>query len=295
MYGRMLAERLLQRMPAESLILVTRNPQRLADLGARGARVRYGDLDDPQAMRAAYAGGTRLLLISTLDVGERRRRQHEVAIREAVAAGVEHIVYTSSTGMLPRSPAFVIADHWFTEERLRRSGVNYTILRDGHYADVLVKMMAPTAIATGKWISSTGEGHVAWVAKEDCVAAGEAVLTSAGHESAIYEITGPELLTMRDAARIASEVSGRPIEYVNVTHDEMQSYFDAAGVPRKYVEGVLHEMSGAWASEEMMSYEKAIREGYFAVCSHHVKLLTGRSAKTLRELFLENEALIRER
>src|SRR5262249_9786950 len=90
----------------------------------------------------------------------------------------------------------------------------------------------------------------------------------------------------RDAARIAAEVSGRPIEYSDVTHEQMQAHFDALGVPRKYVEGGYHERGGAWSSEEMMSYERAIREGYFAVCSHHVRLITGQSARTVREVFL---------
>jgi len=284
-FGRMLAERLIAQRPARDLILVTRKPAALAEFAARGAQVRYGDFDDSQSLRTAFAGAERMLLISTLDVGERRRTQHRVAIEQAVAAGVRHIVYTSSTGIHPHSPAFVVADHLYTEELLRRCGAAFSFLRDAQYADVLVKIMAPAAIASGRWVNSTGEGCMAFVAKEDCVSCAAVVLTSDGHEGAAYEITGPELLTMRDAARIAAEVSGRPIEYINVTHEAMQAHFDAAGVPRKYVEGAYHERGGAWSSEEMMSYERAIREGYFAVCSHHVKLLTGRPARSVREVF----------
>ena len=61
--------------------------------------------------------------------------------------------------------------------------------------------------------------------------------------------------------------------------------FDAGGVPRRHIEGTVHKQAGAWGSEEMMSYERAIREGYFAVASHHVKLLTGRPARSLRQVF----------
>jgi NAD(P)H dehydrogenase (quinone) len=45
---------------------------------------------------------------------------------------------------------------------------------------------------------------------------------------------------------------------------------------------------GPWGSEEMMSYERAIREGYLAVCSRHVQLITGRPAASLREVYLAN-------
>jgi NAD(P)H dehydrogenase (quinone) len=292
-FGRMVTEALLKKVSPAELILVTRNPDALAGLKARGAQVRHGDFDDAESLKKAFSGGERMLLISTLDVGERRQRQHKAAIDAAVAADVRHIVYTSSVGIHPRSPAFVVTDHLATEELLRRTGIDYTILRDSQYAEVIAIMMAPMAVASGQWVTSAADGHMAFVAKRDCVDSAAAVLTTPGHEGAIYEITGPELLTFRDAARIAADVAGKPIECIVVSHDEMQARFDAAGIPRRFVEGMAPANSGPWGSEEMMSYERAIREGYFAVCSRHVQLLTGRPAASLREVYLANrDALI---
>ena len=284
-FGRMAAQRLLGKVGPAQLILVTRNPGALADFAARGAMVRFGDFDKPESLAQAFAGGDKLLLISTLDVGERRRRQHKNAIEGAAAAGVRHVVYTSSVGIHPRSPAFVIEDHLFTEEALRRSGLAFTFMRDAQYAEVITTMIAPSAVATGEWLSSAADGCMAFISKQDCVESAVAVLTTPGHEGAVYEITGPELLTFGDCARIAAEVTGKAIKFVNVSHEVMQARFDAAGVPRRHIEGTVHEQAGAWGSEEMMSYERAIREGYFAVASHHVKLLTGRPARSLRQVF----------
>lgn len=291
-FGKMVTELLLEKIPPQELILVTRKPDSLAALAARGARIRYGDFDDRGSLEKAFAGGRRMLLISTLDVGEHRRKQHAAAIAAAVGAGVQHIAYTSSVGIHPASPAFVVADHLYTEELLRKCGAAYTILRDAQYAEVLATMIAPMALARGKWVSSAGDGCMAFVSKKDCVAAAAGVLTTPGHEGAVYEITGPELLSFRDAAAIAAEVSGRPVEYVVVSHEEKQAEFDAAGIPRRYVEGVVNKLSGPWASEEMMSYERALGEGYFAVCSHHVKLITGRPARSLREVFIANRTAL---
>lgn len=284
-FGRMATERLLTRMQPSQLVLVTRNPAGLADFAKRGATVRFGDFDKPESLRAAFAGADKLLLISTLDVGERRRRQHQAAVEGAVAAGVRHVIYTSSVGIHPHSPAFVIADHLFTEELLRRSGMQFTFMRDAQYAEVITTMMAPPAVASGEWFSSAGDGCMAFVSKQDCVESAVAVLTTPGHEGAVYEITGPELLSFEDCARIAAQVSGKPIRFVSISHEAMQARFDAAGVPRRHVEGTVHQAAGAWGSEEMMSYERGIGEGYFAVASHHVKLLTGRPARSLREVY----------
>jgi NAD(P)H dehydrogenase (quinone) len=284
-FGRQAAELLLRRVDPSQVVLVTRNPAALADFAKRGATVRFGDFDQRESLRDAFAGGQKLLLISTLDVGPRRRRQHQTAITAAVAAGVEHVIYTSSVGIHPHSPAFVIEDHLFTEEALRRSGLLFTFLRDAQYAEVITTMIAPAAVASGEWLSSAADGCMAFVSKKDCVESAVAVLTTPNHEGAVYEITGPELLNFGDCARIAAEVTGKPIRYVNVSHEAMQARFDAAGVPRRHIEGTVHEAAGAWGSEEMMSYERGIREGYFAVASQHVKLLTGHPARSLREVY----------
>jgi NAD(P)H dehydrogenase (quinone) len=292
-FGRKLTELLLQRVRPADLILVTRRPEKLREAAARGAEVRRGDFDQPQQLAEAFVGGDRLLLISTLAVGPRRRRQHAAAIDAAVAAGVRHLIYTSSTGIHPRTPSLAVQDHVFTEDAIRRTGRAFTFLRDAQYAEVIATMMAPPAIATGTWYMSAGNGCMAFVSKADCVASAAAVLTTEGHEGAAYEITGPELYTFHDAAAIASELSGRPVRYVSVSHEERLSQFDALGVPREYVEGMTNaDDTGVWGSEEMVSYERAIRQGYFSVCSHHVEMLTGRPAKSLRDVFLEHrEAL----
>jgi NAD(P)H dehydrogenase (quinone) len=284
-FGRMAAERLLTQVEPAQLVLVTRTPAALADFAKRGATVRFGDFDKRESLLEAFAGADKLLLISTLDVGKRRQRQHQTAIAAAVQAGVGHVIYTSSVGIHPHSPAFVIEDHRFTEEALRRSGLQFTFLRDAQYAEVITTMIAPGAIASGEWLSSAADGCMAFVSKKDCVACAVAVLTTPNHAGAVYEITGPQLLTFGDCARIAAEVTGKPIKFVNVSHEAMQARFDAAGVPRRHIEGTVHAAAGAWGSEEMMSYERGIREGYFAVASHHVKLLTGQPARSLREVY----------
>lgn len=288
-FGRRVTELLLQKVPPSELILVSRNPAALAGGAARGAEVRAGDFDKPDSLSCAFAGAQKMLLISTLAVGPRRQRQHRAAIESALAAGVKHIAYTSSVGIHPRNPSLAEADHLFTEELLRHSGVAFTILRDSQYAEVLSTMLAPMALQTGKWVMSAGEGRMAFVAKQDCIASAAAVLTTPGHEGAVYEITGPELVSFREAAALAAEIGGRPVEYVSVSHEEKLAFFDAAGVPREYIDGETNaDGTGIWGSEEMVSYERAIRQGYFSICSRHVEMLTGRPPQTLREVYLEN-------
>jgi NAD(P)H dehydrogenase (quinone) len=291
-FGRMVTELLLERVPASELILVTRNPPSLSQLAARGAQVRSGDFDKPETLRAAFEGGERMLLISTLSVG-RRAEQHTHAINAAVAAGVRHIAYTSSGGAHADNPAIVIPDHLGTERALKASGVAFTILRDSLYIEAPLHQIAPRALISGKWVTSSGEGRTAFVAKKDCVAVAAKVLTTPGHEDKTYEVTGPDLLSFRDVARLASEIDGRPIEYLIVSDDEMAEMLAAAGVPRHYVEGMFTAGVGTSSVDDIVSYERGIREGYFAVQSDDVRNTLGRPPVSLRDMFIANRAALR--
>jgi NAD(P)H dehydrogenase (quinone) len=85
--GRLVAENLMDRLPTADLVLVSRHPEALRDFAARGADVRYGDFDEPLSLRDAFAGGDRMLLISTDAVG-RRFTQHRAANDAGVAPAV---------------------------------------------------------------------------------------------------------------------------------------------------------------------------------------------------------------
>jgi NAD(P)H dehydrogenase (quinone) len=282
--GRRITANLLQHLPASELILLTRNPASLAQAAAQGADVRKADFSATATLSAAMQGGEVLLLISTLSIG-RRAEQHGNAIAAAQAAGVKHVVYTSSCGIQPQTPSISGQEHYATEQILQKSGLTFTILRNSWYADVTPQFLLPAALATGSLVASTGTGLVAPVAKTDCARAAAAVLRNPRrHANAIYEITGPQLLTFADIARICSEACGKPVQYTNVSHEEKLAIFDAMGVKRDYEEGMMNENTNAWASNEMITYEMAIKQQYFSICSHHVELITGKKALSLAEV-----------
>jgi NAD(P)H dehydrogenase (quinone) len=46
-----------------------------------------------------------------------------------------------------------------------------------------------------------------------------------------------------------------------------------------------------WSSDGMVSFERAIREGYFAVVSNDVEKLTGRKPRPLREVLIQYQGM----
>ena len=291
-YGRGVTDRLIAEGRASDLILITRKPEKLADRAAQGCIVRYGDFDKPETLEQAVQGAERMLLISGTRVGA-RVVQHKAAIDAAAAAGVGHVVYTSFIGIDdPANPAEVRHDHIETERLIRASGCGWTMLRDAHYADAMILMAGPGVMQSGKWFSNAGEGREAMVWRDDCIESAVAVLTGEGHQGQIYNITGPELQTFREVAAIMAEVTGRVVEYVSLDDEGQYAMFDAMGIPRRPVDDL--EVAGIpWNSDDMVSFGRAIREGFLELCTDDVERLTGRKARSVRQMIEDNTALLR--
>jgi NAD(P)H dehydrogenase (quinone) len=266
--GRRVAEHLLERIDPSQLVLLTRTPDMLVEYVERGAAVRYADFDEPATLGEAFSGTERALLISALDFA-RRSGQHAAAIAAARAAGVRHVIYTS----IPEpdgNPAAAAPSHLATEVAARASGLAWTFLRNSLYGDFQVPVVAQ-AIASGKLVTSAGEGRVAYVARDDCAAAAAAVLTQDDHEGKTYDITGPEAVGPQDVAALAAELGGRPVEVVSVGDDALVAGMIEAGAPEA-------------VARIRLSFVVAAREGFLGTVTYAVEELTGKAPKSLREV-----------
>jgi len=281
-FGHAAAMQLLD-MGAE-VIALSRNTAALADLAARGAEVRAADFDSPIGLDEAMAGGEKLLLVSTTMVGQ-RPRQHGNAIAAAVVAGVKHIVYTAiMDGGNPHHPAVEQHDHYATEQILRASDAAWTILYNAQYSEAVATAMAIPALAAGTKPDNCGDGKMPFVSRDDCVRVAVAALTQPGHENTTINVTGPQLLTVPEAMALLSQMAGKPIEIIPVDDEGMYAYFDSLGVARTSAD-LKPDDAIPWASEGMVTFGQAIREGYFNVESDAVERITGQAPRSLRSVF----------
>jgi NAD(P)H dehydrogenase (quinone) len=213
--GTLVVRELLKRGVApQDLILVSHRPERLAEFAAMGATVREGDLTRPETLVPAYTGGTKMVLLAVgVNMKEPRSVLHKRGIDAAVKAGVRHIIYTSWIAAAD-SKSQISTDHRLTEEALRASGKQWTILRIGEYADNWVLGAARNMAARGRAVQIPDERWSAPTLYADDAAATAGALLSPSAVNQIYYITGPERITQTDIARVTSEVAGRKIEVV---------------------------------------------------------------------------------
>src|SRR3569623_1632230 len=214
-FGRIVVETLLAR-GAKKIVAITRSPDKLNDLAAKGVVVRAGNFDDPKSLDAALGGGDRLLIISTDKLGAPgvRLAQQLAAVEAAKRASVGHILYTSIPSPYPSTQAQVADDHYWTEQAIIATGANWTFLRNSLYMDLLIDQL-PQFAETGQLIHAAGTGRRNVVSREDCAVTAAGALLPADGKS-IENVTGAAPLTLDEIAATIAKTTGNSVAAVAI-------------------------------------------------------------------------------
>lgn len=265
--GRLVAEALAERGATAKSLLTSRNPEKLADLAARGFRTARADFDEPASLEAAFAGAEAVLLISADAPNVLRIAQHRAAVDAAKRAGAKRLVYTSfvNASETSRFPfAWIHAD---TEAYIKASGLAYSILRNNQYAENLEGALA-AARESGVLALPAAGGKVAYITRRDLAAATAAVLTQEGHAGRSYTLTGPEAVDLAAVAAALSEALGRPVTAAEVTLEAFGERLASLGLPPFLVEA----LQGLYA---------AVAAGEYAAVSEEAAALAGRPIESV--------------
>ncbi|MBB3308961.1 NAD(P)H dehydrogenase (quinone) [Rhizobium sp. BK196] len=260
-----------------NIVAATRSPEKLATLAAQGVITRKADFDDAASLEAAFAGIDRLLIISTdaLDKPGKRLTQHKAAVAAAVKAGVKHITYTSMPS--PDDSLVTFApDHLGTENAIKESGIPYAIVRDAWYHDNYLHGM-PHNLQTGKWFTSAGDGKISTISRDDCALAIASVL--AAGTTGTYTLTGKQSLTSKEIATIVTEATGKPLEVVPVSDEQLGQGIRGAGLP-------------GFVADMLVSADANIRAGKFDIVTDDFSKLTGKQPQSLKDYFVANKAAL---
>ncbi|MGW0737593.1 NAD(P)H-binding protein [Streptomyces sp. NPDC002851] len=237
-----------------------------------GVEVVAGSPGDPESLAVAFKGVESALVVLSGDVpGEARN-----VAAAAAAADVEHLVFLSSASLLHPLPHGIADEHRAAEEALTETGVATTFLRPG-----------PFHANTSWWIKTVRESSSVrcWIGNNpgapideyDIASAAVVTLTQDGHRGKTYVLTGEEVLTSEEQARILGEVLGRELDFSVAPREEVVEVF--AGITGDRPAAVsnvaaLHSPEVPWGKPST-----AVRE------------LTGRAPRPFREWAAANAAL----
>jgi NAD(P)H dehydrogenase (quinone) len=259
---------LLTTTPATEIAALVRDASKATDLTQQGVDVRQADYFDYPALVQAFQGISKVLLVSSVAFTD-RVSQHRNVIDAAKEAGVKHLFYTS----IQRSSDFVMPEvtesDLATEAYLKASGLAYTILNNGYYFEGLGYLIG-TEVPESEIRVPAGEGQIAFIKRTELAAATAALLTSEGHESQSYTLTGSEAYSFHDVAQELSTLAGRSITYRSIEPAPYIAQKVAAGFPN-----FVATFFAQWGA--------AAEHGLLAGTDDTVERLLGRKPTSLRE------------
>ena len=250
---------------------------RAADLDAGAVAQKFPeaeavrlDLQDSTTFLEAVTGCQSMLLLRPPPIS-RMKSTLNLLVDVAAKQGMAHVVFSSVQG----ADTNWIVPHHRVEEHLRTSGIDWTMLRPGFFAQNLSdayrldirnddRIFVPASAGRVAFIDVTDLGEIAALIFDD----------PAPHRSQGYTLSGPEALTFGKVAAILSDVLGRPIRYEPASALRYARHLHGRGLPLAQcaVQTVLH---------------LGLRKGDAETVEPTVQRLLGRPAHSL-------EAFIRE-
>jgi NAD(P)H dehydrogenase (quinone) len=250
------------------------------ELADQGVKVRHADFRDPELMQRALQDVEKALFIPTYDTNDVRLQQNLNALEAARRAGVHHVVYPSFLNAESSRVEHSRLVHFPTEQAIRASGLDFTILRHALYADILVGDLQAT-LATGKLRRPGGKSRCAYVARADLGVSAAQILMRNEPSGRVYSETMERTYSGEEVAAEMSSVFGTPVRYTEIPASDWPRFItEEWGVPAELANSTIGTM-------------QAIEAGDFDIVSPDYREITGKPARSLRE-FLESRRPITE-
>lgn len=187
---------------------------RAVRLGSRSAN-RPFEWHDPSGWPAVLEGVKAVYIAYYPDLAVAEAPGHITDLMEACkAAGVDKVVLLSGRGEAIAQAC---------EQIVRDSGLRYSLLRAGWFNQNFDEGHFLDSVLTGTVTLPIGESVEPFVDCDDIADVGFAALTDDRHNGALYELTGPELLSMHTVAQILSDAAGHEVRYQPISFDEHQA------------------------------------------------------------------------
>jgi NAD(P)H dehydrogenase (quinone) len=269
--GKGTVEHLIKKgVPAGDIIGLARKKEKLTDLTAKGVEIRIGDYLDYDSLLRAFRGIDKVMLTSAVAFSD-RFTQHYNVITAARQADVKHLVYMAimrKEGSGRVMPEITESD-LFTEQVLKSSGLDYTIVYHPPFTDSLSIYYGPNPYENGIKVPASN-GKMAPATRDELAEAHAEILSTSGHEMKTYSLGGNDAISFADIAKILTDIKGKPVLFTTITVEEYIDRMIAKGTPLK-------------VAKFLTNWVVAIDEREFDYQSGDLERLLGRKTTTFRK------------
>ncbi|WP_418511722.1 SDR family oxidoreductase [Corallibacter sp.] len=249
--GDLVVKQLLNKIQASEIAVLSRDTSKVENLKKLGVEVRQGDYDNYKTLVNAFAGIKKLYFVSASDI-EKRDSQHENVVNAAIEAGIEHIVYTSFQRKTDKKDSvigFIANSHLDTEQKIKDSGLTYTILKHALYMEVIPLFIGDNVLDTKTIYIPTEQGQVSFVSRKDLAEGAAIILTTSGHNNKVYEFGNDKVLSMQDIAQELSKLANQTISYTSPKPEDFVATLTQNNVPKPFIDLRLGFSIGIAADE----------------------------------------------
>lgn len=215
--------------------------------------VRYSNFDEPDSLQRAFAGCSKLFLVSTPRVSmdyndaplwKGREAHHRAAIDAAIKAGVTHIYYTSLAFANP-SKAGVMRAHIRTErylEHLAEQGkLDYTIIREGLYNEswpLYFGYYFGLHDEKRQEVLIAGDGPISWTAIADMAFGTAKIIVASGErwKGKTLHLSQKTACSLDELSRFISKCQCQDVRVKVVSKQEYVDHYAGKDMERASVE-----------------------------------------------------------
>jgi uncharacterized protein YbjT (DUF2867 family) len=121
------------------------------------------------------------------------------------------------------------------ERLVQSSGLGWTMVRAAWFAQNFTEGNFADDVAAGIVALPVGDVLEPFVDADDIADVAVAALTDDRHAGQLYELTGPRLLSFRDAVAEIGKAAGRDIGFVSVPIEEYTAMLTEYGLPQDFI------------------------------------------------------------
>lgn len=221
-----------------ALVRRTSEPVKIEHLREIGAQVSYGNLNAMDSLENACRRATHVISTATAvssrmgdtipEIDEHGQLQLVDAAEEA---GVMHFIYISFSGNLRTDSPLHHAKR-AVEERLRRSSMEYTILRPSCFMESWLGPATGFNYREGEvTIYGEGEAPISYIALGDVAQFAVHAIDIPAAVDSTLELGGPEALSPLEAVKIFEAVAGKPFTVQKIPEAVLQEQYENATDP----------------------------------------------------------------
>lgn len=151
---------------------------------------------------------------------------------------VKHVVLNSAMGAGDCGNSFP-SWHRKVEDKLKGTGMSYTILRPNGFLQNIVAFNAPSIRAQGAFYAAMGDAKVSYLDVEDIAVVAVKALEGGPHAGKTYELNGPEAISNQELATRISKATGRTVKFVDIPESAQRESMLGLGMPEWQVSALL--------------------------------------------------------